>query len=436
MARSDGPNRIMVSRVTCALSAMALVTALIWAQESFPLRTIEFEGNRSFSSEDLAAVCGLEHGQMVAKPDFDRALRLLNETGLFAALRYRFEPLDGGYRLIVTVEELPELFPVRFDGMALSRDEIEDVLRERLPLYVGLVPVGGPMVDSLLGVLRSWWEGQGGEGRIIAQVVAAPGGDGYEMLVGPRRQANRIAFTTFSNTGDIDPLELQRTFNQAAIGEEYTQERLAELLEYNARPLFTERGYMNVQFCPCEATPDPDSEGVLVSVRVEQGEVYAFGEIAWPEPMPIDPDTLAKVNSIITGGVANMKAAYATMAAIGEGMKRHGYMKAHARFEHQTDHDARLVHLTIEIDTGVRYVFSRLIIKGLDILSEPAVRKRWGMQPGEPFDVRYPAYFLDRVKADAMLEGLKRTSWSLDTDESSGRVDVTLVFSGLPDSNR
>ena len=55
------------------------------------------------------------------------------------------------------------------------------------------------------------------------------------------------------------------------------------------------------------------------------------------------------------------------------------------------------------------------------------------MKPGDPFDVRYPAYFLDRVKADAMFENLKRTSWSLDIDEASGRVDVTLVFSGLAD---
>ena len=108
-------------------------------------------------------------------------------------------------------------------------------------------------------------------------------------------------------------------------------------------------------------------------------------------------------------------------------------MKAHARFDEQVDHDTRLVHLQVHVETGVRYVFSRLIIKGLDILSEPAVRKRWGMQPGQPFDVRYPAYFLDRIKADAMFEGLKRTSWSLDSDDTSGRVDVTLVFSGVPE---
>ena len=58
------------------------------------------------------------------------------------------------------------------------------------------------------------------------------------------------------------------------------------------------------------------------------------------------------------------------------------------------------------------------------------------MQPGQAFDVRYPAYFLDRVKADAMFEGLKRTSWSIEIDEDTGRVDVTLLFSGVSEEQR
>ncbi|MDE0102234.1 MAG: hypothetical protein OXN89_07630 [Bryobacterales bacterium] len=423
-------------RFSSACVATALLFAPCLAQETFPLRVLEFEGNDAFSSADLAAVTGLEIGQMVAKPDFERALRLLNDTGAFESLRYRFGPQDGGFRLTIAVQELAELFPVRFQGLGVGDDEVEAVLREGLPLYAGKVPAVGPMVKMLVAVLGPWWEQQSGEGPIVADVVPASGGEGFEMLIGPRRQTNRIAFTTFADTGDVDALELQRVFNHAAVGEEYTEARLHELLQYNARPLYTHRGYMNVRFCPCEASPDPESEGVLVSVRVDQGDVYAFGEIAWPEPMPMDPDALARVSRISSGSVADMKAAYETMAAIGEGLKRHGYMKAHARFDEQVDHDTRLVHLQVHIDTGVRYVFSRLIIKGLDILSEPAVRKRWGMQPGQPFDVRYPAYFLDRIKADAMFAGLRRTSWGLDSDDSSGRVDVTLVFSGEPEQAR
>ena len=75
------------------------------------------------------------------------------------------------------------------------------------------------------------------------------------MLFGPRRETSRIAFVRFSNTGSLSALELQRKFNQAAMGEAYGEARLRELLHHNVRPLYAEAGYMNVKFCPCETRP-------------------------------------------------------------------------------------------------------------------------------------------------------------------------------------
>ena len=411
-----------------------LVPTTLLAQDAFPLRVVEFEGNDRFAAEHLMPVTGLEIGRPVTKKDFDLALRRLNETGIFEGLRYRFEPHGGGYKLTIAVQEVAELFPVRFDGFDVPGESVAEVLRERLPLFVGLVPGAGPAVRVMVNVLQRWWAERGGDEEVVAELVPTTG-SGFEMLVGPEQETSNIAFVRFGNTGDVDGLELQRVFSQSAIGEPYSEARLKELLHYNARPFYTELGYMNASFCPCETHPDPDSEGLLVDVHVEQGDVYLFGEVAWPDPLPIDPESLGKVNQIGAGQVVNMKAAYATMADIAEGMQRQGYMKASAVFEERVDHDTRRVHLDIAIEPGLQFVFSRLIVKGLDILSEPTIRKRWGMERDAPFDVRYPAYFLERVKADAMFENLKRTSWSIETDDVSGRVNVTLFFWGLADEN-
>ncbi len=424
------PSRAFVANLMVLASMCA---AVLLAQDAFPLREIEFEGNRNFASEDLLAVTGLELGKHVQKKDFDLAMRRLSDAGVFEGLSYRFGPHGDGYKLTIVLQEVVELFPVRFEGFEESEATLSALLKQRLPLYAGLVPGGGPMVRMIVNTLQARWGEQGGQEEIVASIL--PSGDGgFEMVIAPERQTTTIAFTRFHDTGEINALELQRIFNHSAIGEPYSEARLKELLHYNARPVFTERGYIGVTFCPCKAQPDPDSEGLLVDVRVEPGEVYLFGEVVWPEPLPIAPESLRKVNQIGSGQVANMKAAYDTMAGISEGAKRHGYMKAQATFDESVDHEQRRVHLEIDIALGKQYVFSRLIVSGLDILSEPAVRKRWGMEPGDPFDVRYPAYFLDRVKADAMFENLKRTSWNIDIDEVSGRVDVTLVFSGMADT--
>lgn len=427
------PARSRISvRWLMPLACLVLSGAAARAEDPFPLRAVVFEGAERFVPADLIAVMGFELGHLVTKRDFDAGLQRLQGTGMFENLSYRFGPQGDGYKLVVALRELPDLFPVRFDGFGTDSEVLAALLRETLPLYVGVLPHGGPAVGAAVNALQAWWRSQGGEEDVVADLVPSSSAD-LEMLIRPERMADNIAFVRFENAGDVDARELQRVFNSAAVGEPYSEARLNELLAYNARPFYTERGYMNVEFCPCETGPDPDSAGILVNVHVEQGEVYRFGTIAWPEPLPIDPESLNKVNQIEEGFVANLQAAYDTMSAISEGMKRQGYMKAQATFEELVDHDALRVDLDVQIDSGQQYVFSRLIIKGLDILSEPTVRKRWGMQPGAPFDIRYPAYFLDRVKADAMFENLKRTSWTLTIDEPNGRVDVTLLFSGLAD---
>jgi len=421
-------NRSLRHVVTLLLGVIALVGPVI-AEDAFPLRAIEFEGNQHFSSEALAELSGLEIGTPVREGNFKTALRHLNNTGVFERLEFRYAPLGDGYRLTFVVEEVLELFLVRFDGFEVATEEIQELLAQEVPLFGDRVPPTGPMVSMIGNALQTWWTQQGKDSKIEGRLV--PTGDNeFEMLFGPRQKTMNIAFVRFDNSGELEALELQRKFNQVAMGEEYTEARFKELLHHNVRPLYAEVGYMNVKFCPCETKPDPDTEGLLVQVHVDQGEVYQTGAVSWPRPMPVDPKNLSKVNGIIPGSTANITAAYGTMAAITESMKRQGFMKAQATFDTELDHEAKLVNFDIEIMTGSQYSFSRLVIQGLDLLSEPAIRKRWGMKVGDSFDIQYPAFFLERVKVDAMLENLKTTDWHINVDEAKKTVDVALIFNG------
>ena len=419
-----------ISRLVAKLTLAAVfLVGLGAAEDAFPLRAIEIEGNQHFSSEALVALTRLKLGEPVTKADFNAGLRRLSDAGVFERLEYKFGPLDDGYHVTFVVEEVLELFPVRFDGFEVADEELRELLAENVPLFAEHVPATGSMVAMIGSTLQRWWAEQGNGSKIEGRLV--PSGDQqFDMLFGPRRETTNIAFVRFSNSGDISPLELQRKFNQVAMGEAYTDARLKELLHHNVRPLYAELGYMDVKFCPCETEPDPDTEGILVRVVVEQGEVYKVGEVGWPQPMPFDPGLLTKVNRIIAGSTVNMTGAYDTMAAISQGMQRKGYMKAQATIDTDIDHEAKLVNFDIEIMTGSLYTFSRLHVNGLDILSEPAIRKRWGMKVGDAFDIQYPAFFLERIKADAMLENLKTTDWHIDVDETKKTVDVALVFGG------
>ena len=52
------------------------------------------------------------------------------------------------------------------------------------------------------------------------------------------------------------------------------------------------------------------------------------------------------------------------------------------------------------------------------------------MQLGDPFDAHYPAYFLDRIRAEQMFDNLENTKWTREIDETTKTVEVTLIFEG------
>ncbi|HYZ85320.1 MAG TPA: hypothetical protein VE621_12995, partial [Bryobacteraceae bacterium] len=81
------------------------------------------------------------------------------------------------------------------------------------------------------------------------------------------------------------------------------------------------------------------------------------------------------------------------------------------------------------VSPGRQYQFGTLQIKGLDILTEPHIRKMWVMKPGAPFAASYPDRFLDTLRQEGLFENLGKTKAERKVDEDKNIVDVTLFFS-------
>ena len=65
--------------------------------------------------------------------------------------------------------------------------------------------------------------------------------------------------------------------------------------------------------------------------------------------------------------------------------------------------------IEFQIDPGPLYTLGKLDMVGLDIVSEPEIRKMWGIAPGRPFNPEYPDHFLARVKESGVFDDLKST---------------------------
>ncbi|MCB1019389.1 MAG: hypothetical protein KDC27_05640 [Acidobacteria bacterium] len=419
--------RIPVRLTALVCMFVALVAAQ--TQQKYPLRSIEIVGAHNFDKDRIAALTGLEIGKPVDKADFNRAIQKLDEAGVFETIQYKYTPQNGGYALTITVQEVEQLYPVRLEGFKTPSDELMALLREKVPLFAPRVPSTGTMALRIGNALQQHWSDAGEESKIIGRL--APIEDGQlAMLFQPETDLQTIAFVTFEGSQAIHPLELQRVFNPIAMGEAYSKSRLMELLHFNIRPLFEEKGRMDVKFEELAAEPDPGSSGLILKVGVTDGPAFTYGAVTKPDAFGLPEDTVDKLFKFAPGDPVDMKLVRDAQGQLDERYRTNGYLHADTKLETTLHEDAHTLDLAWKVTPGPQYKLRKLNIEGLDILSEPVVRKRWGMQIGDPFNVSYPAYFLDRIRAEQMFDNLDNTKWTREIDETTKTVVVTLKFEG------
>jgi len=411
------------------LCLAGLFGAVLAAEDGYPLRKIDIAGAEHFDPDRVRDLTGLEIGSIVTPVELQKGLERINDAGVFESVEYRYGPFQDGFVVTYTVEEARPLFRVRLEGFDSSEEELRGLLREHVPLFRERVPDTGPMVRRIGDTLERHWKETGHESEIIGRLVPV-GNDEFEMLYSPQTRAQNIAFVKLEGVSALPPLELQRKFNMAAMGEAYSEGRLEELLHYNVRPLYEAVGRMNVEFCPCSAEPDPKTEGLIVAVQVNEGPEYHYGSIELPETPVVEAEKRDEMFPLERGELVNLQAAREALGKYEEALRRKGFLKSQTNLDTNVDHEARTVDLKLEADPGVQYVFRRLEIEGLDLLAEPVIRKRWGMQPGDPFNPTYPGFFLDRIRAEQMFDRLADTKAEVNIDETEHAVDVTLRFFG------
>jgi outer membrane protein assembly factor BamA len=395
--------------------------------DAYPLRGILIVGNDHFPTDEIIELTGLELGQTVRPADFERAVRNLDRVGAFESYEFRYAPKGDGYEVTFTVQEVAELYPLRLEGFGVPDEQLHALLREKVTLFGPKVPPTGIMARRIGNTLQAFWTESGHDTKVVGRIEIGDD-DEFVMLYQPQETIRTIAFTKFKNAQAISALDLQRKFNSVAMGAAYSEDRLQELLKHNVAPMYAEIGRLEVTFCPCEAKPDTDSEGLVVLIQVNEGEEYKFGDIQLPETQYIKPEELARVLDFEPGDTANLELVRATLQRIEDKFKRLGFLKARTEFQEKLDRENKAVNIAMRVRAGARYTFTKLSIEGLDIIAERAIKKRWGLKVGDPFNNEYPAFFLNRIRQENMFDNLSKTDWQMKINEIEKAVEIVLRF--------
>jgi outer membrane protein insertion porin family len=393
---------------------------------AWPIANLTVEGNRLYSMEQIVRLTGLKAGQKAGKPEFEAARDRLLATGAFDSVGYRFAPAPGGsgYNAAFQVVEIAQVFPFRFEGLPVDTQELTKYMREREPLFAERMPATETVLARWTKDIQDYLNAKGHPENIMGK-LNAEGVDKLFVIFRPSKLPS-VAEVNFTGNQVITTKTLQAAIAPVAVGSLYTEHRFRELLDTSIRPQYEENGRIRVSFPKLTVEPAKNVDGLLVTVEVNEGPVYKLSSVnvSGADPKLAEQGKFKTDEPVnfteVTNGVDRMK----------QSLRRKGYINAQATPERRIDENGKKVDVDIHVEPGPQFTFDRLTIEGLDIETEPHIRKLWTMKPGQPFDASYPEFFLAQIREEGLFENLGTTKSSLKTDKEKQTVAVTLFFAG------
>jgi len=410
------------------LILLVSVTAAAQTDRPYPLERLQVEGNQHYTAAQIVAASGLKIGQAVSKTDFDAARERLVASGVFENVGCSFAPAkDGkGYDGAIEVSEVQAFLPIHFEDLPVADDQLAVFLKQKDPFYGPKIASTKQILERYTTWVNEYLAGHDFHDKVNARVVSENPPD-LEILVRPVTPRPSVAQVKFTNTGDIPAQQLVRAFYSIAVGSIYTERQFRLLLDNNVRPLYEARGCLAVKFPKITTTPATDVKGLVVMVEVDQGPVYKIGKIEYTGAS-IPRAQLLKLTKLTEGDPVNMEVVKTSQAAMERALRRLGYLQTRSEVKRTMQEATKTVDFTFAIESGPQYTMGELSIVGLDIETEPPIRKMWGLLEGKPFNIDYPQRFLDRIKEDGVFENLKNTRFENKVDDAKLKVDVTLYF--------
>ena len=403
--------------------------------KAWPIGTLSVKGNRNYSEQQILAVAGLRVGQLAGPRDFEAARDRLASTGVFESIDFRFGPAadQKGYAVSFQVVEVAPLFAVRFEDLGPPQ-QFEELLKRTDPLFGSRIPATQQILDRYTRAIEEFLAANNRKEKVAGKVSAEPGEE-PAVVFRPAASPPAVALVRFTNNEVIPATTLQNKMNAVAVGMPYKEARFRQLLDTSIRPLYEARGRIRVSFPQIQTEKAKDVNGLLVTVKVEEGPSYTVGEVRLDSPL-VPPEELKKAGDVRSGDLANFEQIHAGVARMEQRYRREGYMRVGSRLDRTLQDDRKRVDLTIHFDPGPQYAFGKLTIEGLDIHAEAAVRKLWALKEGARFNADYPDYFLERIREDSLFENLGKTRALLDQNDEARTVEVKLVFGAAPPAPR
>ena len=345
------------------------------------------QGNRRIDPDTIRGFLTIQPGENFNSSDVDDSVRQLFGTGFFADVRIR----QDGNALVVDVIEEAVVNQVLFRGnskltdndlaqiaQTASRDAYDPATVDADVVAIeeaySRIGRGGATVTSNIETIE--------DGRVNVTFDVNEGDRtkiaGIEFVgntVYSDRRLRSVINTKRSNI--LSFLNRRDVFDEDRIGAD------EELL----RRFYFNRGYADFRILSTVADLDPVENAYTITVTVDEGERYAFGDINIDSTVPgLDAETLRGKLRTRPGKIYSAERVEDTLIALSDEVADRGFAFAEVTPRGDRDFANRTISVDYVIDQGPRVFVDRIEIRGNTRTRDFVIRREFDISEGDAFN--------------------------------------------------
>ncbi|MBC7281307.1 outer membrane protein assembly factor BamA [Hoeflea sp.] len=387
------------SKFLNAVSAVALTAGIVVTgagvsmlagvaiAEAAVVSRIDVRGNSRVDASTVRGNLTITPGASFDNNDIDESVKRLFATGLFSDVQISV----SGSSLIVTVAENQVINQVVFNGNKKLKDvALRGVVQSRqLGAYNDLI------IQADVQAIRDAYAAIGRSDAVVTtRVVPVEGGRvnlAFEINEGDRTKISSINFVGNQAFGDgrlSDVITTKRSNFLSFLSRKdvYDEDKLRadeELL----RRFYYNRGYADFRVISSFAELDEASNEYVVTITVEEGERYVFGDVSIESTVPgIDSEALRGLIETRSGSVYSAEDVEDTILAISDRVATQGYPFATVTPRGDRDYTNRTISVVYLVDEGTRAYVERIEIRGNTRTRDYVIRREFDLSEGDAFN--------------------------------------------------
>ena len=357
------------------------------APQGIQINRILVQGNQRIDQTTVLSYLPIQPGDVVDATTLDIAVRTLSRTNLFADVQIGVQNGD----LIVEIVENPIINQVVFEGnKALNNDKLtEEVTLKPRGIYTRARVQED--VGSLIELYRL-------SGRIsatvtpkIVQLDQNRVDVVFEINEGPETGLRSINFLGNEAFSDNDLREVMvskqsRWWRLFSSNDNYDPNRLDYDRE-QLRKFYTNRGYYDFRIVSAVSELAPDNEAFLMTLTVDEGDQYNFGEInVVTENDRLNAEFLKRILPLRTGQLYESDKIESAVDALTFAAGSAGYAFVEINPTYRANPETDTVDVTFNVREGQRVYVDRINIVGNTRTIDPVIRRELMLTEGDAFN--------------------------------------------------